>query len=454
MIQDDEVPEAQLLNRAQSDDAKSFELSFARYYDMSHAFAFRVCLVETEADDVAQETFIRAARGIANYCGAAWFKNWLYRIAQNAVMDWGRQAAQHRARENHPSSFRATLTCQLSPHLMHHKLSLILFGCFALIPVVAQTSSIAANTNAPPAIATPPAPAVTQPPSASAQSLATAVLKFQTSDETMDKQGSEIATLLEADLSTSEHAIMVEREEMDKILSEQELGASGLVSADTAAKIGSLTGAQVLVTGRLFAVGNQYMIVAKIISTETSRVYGVTTTLNDLAALPQAAQELSGKIDGVLASHRDVLLVREETPEQRLRRLRGMIGQRPLPSVTVTITERDYTQPSIDPAAQTEIIMQLQALGFPIIDPDQNHKKADILISGEAFSELGGRHGNLVSGRGRIELKAVRTSTHELLLMDRETQIAVDFGDRTSGKEALEKAATKLVERLSPKLTK
>ena len=67
---------------------------------------------------------------------------------------------------------------------------------------------------------------------------------------------------------------------MDKILSEQELGASGLVSADTAAKIGSLTGAQVLVTGRLFAVGNQYMVVAKIISTETSRVYGVTATLD------------------------------------------------------------------------------------------------------------------------------------------------------------------------------
>lgn len=347
---------------------------------------------------------------------------------------------------------------------MNHYLSLIIFGSLALMPLAAQTPVVMANTNAPAQIETPPVstnsqsvvtPAQPPPvPAGIVQPLATAVLNFQSSDEAMAKQGAEIATLLEADLSTSEHALMVEREEVDKILSEQELGASGLVSADTAAKIGSLTGAQVLVTGRLFAVGNQYMVVAKIISTETSRVYGVTTTLTDLDNLPQAAQELSGKIDGMLASHRDVLLVPEETPDQRLQRLRGILGQRPLPSVTVSITERDYTQPTVDPAAQTEITMQLQELGFQIIEPDQSHKKADILITGEAFSELGARHGNLVSSRGRIELKIMRASTRELLWADRETQVAVDLGNRSAGKEALGKAAGKLVERLLPKLVK
>jgi len=324
---------------------------------------------------------------------------------------------------------------------MNYCLSLIIGGSLALLPLKAQTP--------PDAAAAPPGS-----PAKTLQPLATAVLNFQSSDETMDKQGAEIATLLEADLSTSEHVILVEREEVDTILSEQELGASGLVSADTAARIGSLTGAKVLVTGRLFAVGNQYMIVAKIISTETSRVYGVTATLTDLANLPQAAQDLSGKIDGVLATHHDVLVAPEESPDQLLQRLRGMLGQRPLPSVMVAISERDYTQPSMDPSAQTEIIMQLQALGFQIIDSQQSHKKADILISGEAFSELGARHGDLVSSRGRIEVKVARTSTHELLWTDRETQVAVDLGNRTAGKAALEKAAQRLIERLLPRLTK
>jgi len=322
-------------------------------------------------------------------------------------------------------------------------------GIFALSPLAAQTPP--AVTNSPPVIAaTRPAPV---PPDV-VQPLATAVLNFQSSDESMAKQGAEVATLLEADLSTSEHAVMVEREEVDKILSEQELGASGLVSADTAARIGSLTGAKVLVTGRLFAVGNQYLVVAKIISTETSRVYGVTATMPDLAHLPQAAQELSGKVDGVLASHRDVLVVVEESEQQRLERLRKMVGPAPLPTISVAITERDYTQPTVDPAAQTEMIMELQALGFPVIDADQTHKKADISIAGEAYSELGARHGNLISSRGRIEVKVTRGISQALIWSDRDTEVRVDIGNRTAGKEALEKAAEQIVERLLSKLSK
>jgi hypothetical protein len=344
---------------------------------------------------------------------------------------------------------------------MNHSLSLILFGSLALWPLAAQTPVVAPTTNAPvametPTVATnaPPVPAATQPPAAVAQPLATAVLNFQTSDDSMTKQGAEMATLLEADLSTSEHALMVEREEVDKILSEQELGASGLVSADTAAKIGSLTGAKVLITGRLFAVGNQYMVVAKIISTETSRVYGVTATMTDLANLPQAAKDLSGKIDGVLSTHRDVLVVTEETEQQRLQRLKAMVGPGPLPTVCIAVTERDYTQPTVDPAAQTEMIMVLQALGFTVIEPDQTHKKADIAITGEAFSELGARHGNLVSSRGRVEVKVTRGASHELISSDRDTEVGVDIGNRTAGKEALEKAADRIIERMLPKLTK
>jgi hypothetical protein len=350
---------------------------------------------------------------------------------------------------------------------MYRYLLLISFLGIAMLSLAAQTPVAATNS-----VIAPQAPSVTavtnvsptgnnsvpDPASAvatSPQPLATAVLNFQSSDESMDKQGAEIATLLETDLSTSEHAIMVEREEVDKILSEQELGASGLVSADTAAKIGSLTGAKVLVTGRLFAVGNQYMVVAKIISTETSRVYGVTTTISDLASLPQAAQDLSGKIDGVLASRRDVLVVDEETPEQRFQKLQGLLGQGKLPSVSVVITERDYgTQPAIDPAAETEIKMELLQLGFQVIDSGLSHKKADVAITGEAFSELGSRHGNLVSSRGRIELKAVRAPSGELIWTDRETEVAVDLGDHTAGKTALQQAAEKMMERLLPKLTK
>jgi RNA polymerase sigma-70 factor (ECF subfamily) len=91
--------EAHLVSRARSGDARSFELLFDRYYDMIHAFAYRVCLVETEADDIAQETFIRAARGLSTFRGTASFKNWLYRIAHHATINWTRRAGHRNRRD-------------------------------------------------------------------------------------------------------------------------------------------------------------------------------------------------------------------------------------------------------------------------------------------------------------------------------------------------------------------
>lgn len=98
-LENEDVPEAHLISGAQSGDTKSFETLFDRYYDMIHAFAYRVCLTATEADDITQETFIRAARGINSYHGTASFKNWLYRIAHNALADWGRQNSRERDKQ-------------------------------------------------------------------------------------------------------------------------------------------------------------------------------------------------------------------------------------------------------------------------------------------------------------------------------------------------------------------
>lgn len=123
-IMNEEVPEAQLVSAARSGDARSFEVLFDRYYAMIHAFTFRVCLVETEADDLTQETFIRAARGMAFYRGDASFKNWLYRIAHNALADWGRQVAKQRDRQAQFADELETRqqTRPADYHAVHHAL--------------------------------------------------------------------------------------------------------------------------------------------------------------------------------------------------------------------------------------------------------------------------------------------------------------------------------------------
>lgn len=284
------------------------------------------------------------------------------------------------------------------------------------------------------------------------QPLTAAVLDFQTSGEKLDKKGAQTAILLGALLSASPNLIMVERQELEKVFGEQELGLSGTVNADTAAKVGALTGAKVLITGRLFDVGDKYFLVAKIMSTETSRVYGETATFGDLSALDKAVAELSGKVQGVIEKQAVNLVAKIETPEERLTRLKKLVEGKTLPSVTISVTEQHLNRALIDPAVETEFRLVLQQLGFAVIDASTSTQEPDIRITGEAFSEFGARRGNLVSATARVEIKAVRREDGALIMVDRQRGVAVDLSENVAAKEALQNAAVKLLDRLVPKL--
>ena len=284
--------------------------------------------------------------------------------------------------------------------------------------------------------------------------LTAAVFNFQTTGEGLNGKGAEVAVLLNAHLSSATpDVILVERQELDKALGEQELGLSGTVTPDSAARVGALTGAKVLITGRLFDAGGKYYLVAKIIGTETSRVYGESVVFDDLAALDKAVGDLAPKIATDLRDHAGALVAKVEDPAAHLERLRKIVaGHAPLPSVSVVITEQHIGRAVIDPAAQTEMKLVLQQLGFEVIDPAVNGRQADVQINGEAFSELAGRHGNLVSCRARVEIRVVRPAGGKLLLADRQTDVAVDLAEHIAGKDALADAATHLMDRIVPKL--
>lgn len=284
--------------------------------------------------------------------------------------------------------------------------------------------------------------------------LTAAVLNFQTTGESLNGKGAEAAVLLNAHLSsTAPDVLLVERQDLDKALGEQELGLSGTVTPNTAARVGALTGAKVLITGRLFDTGGKYYLVAKLIGTETSRVYGESVVFDDPAALDKAVGELTTKIAADLHDHAATFVAKVEDPTERLARLKKIVaGHSTLPSVSVAVTEQHIGRPVIDPAAQTEMKMILQQLGFEVIDPAATGRQADIQITGEAFSELAGRHGNLISCRGRVEIKMIRPAGGKLLLADRQSDVAVDLAEHIAGKNALENAATKLLDRVVPKL--
>ena len=90
--------------------------------------------------------------------------------------------------------------------------------------------------------------------------------------------------------------------------------------------------------------------------------------------------------------------------------------------------------------------------GFKLAD-DKSADKADIEITGDAFSAFGMRKGNLISCKARIEIKASKR-TGKILAVDRQTSVGVDISEQTAAKAALQNATLDLAGRLLPKLAR
>jgi hypothetical protein len=283
--------------------------------------------------------------------------------------------------------------------------------------------------------------------------LTVAVFDFESKDEAVRDLGPKVSSILTAVLSSDSRFITVERGELGKVLGEQELGLSGTVSPESAAKVGNLTGAKVLVTGRVMKIDNDLTFVAKIIGTETGLVYGEMTNSKSGKDLSDVISGFGKHIADAVMKQSDTLVAKVETHEDRVAKIKRQFSDKKLPSVSVKIPEMHIGQRVIDPAAQTELSLILQQCGFTLVG-DNSSIKPDIEITGEAFSELGMRKGNLQSCRARIEIKARTRATGDIITVDRQTSVAVDLAEHVAAKTALQNGAGDLAERLLPKLAK
>ena len=81
-----------------------------------------------------------------------------------------------------------------------------------------------------------------------------------------------IAGMMISELSANPAARVVERQEIQRLLDEQNLGAQGRVDAATAAKIGKLVGARYMVLGTFVDFYGDFRVDVRLINTETSEV--------------------------------------------------------------------------------------------------------------------------------------------------------------------------------------
>lgn len=83
--------DAALANRARAGDKAAFGVLVQRYQGPIYSFALHFFRAPDIAEDVAQETFLRAYRFLHSYDDSRRFITWLYSIARNICIDKHRE---------------------------------------------------------------------------------------------------------------------------------------------------------------------------------------------------------------------------------------------------------------------------------------------------------------------------------------------------------------------------
>jgi len=282
----------------------------------------------------------------------------------------------------------------------------------------------------------------------------TAIFAFEERGSGVKDYGAKVSDILFAKLVADPNLVLVDRQDLKKTLDEHELNLSGMVTPDQAVKVGKLTGAKILVTGSIIEADKTLYVVAKIIGTETTRVLGESVKGKTSDEIGPLVEQLAKQVGECIVKNADKLVSKEVKIEDRIAALKKELGDAKRPSVVVKISERHVGQPTIDPAAQTEVSMFCKETGFDVLDPMASEKKADIVIEGEGFSEFAARRGNIVSVKARVEIKAIDRQTDKVIAIDRQTAVEVDLTEQLAAKKALQEAAALIAERMLPKLVK
>ncbi len=100
-VQSTILNELDLVSRSQQGDRESFRLLYQLYHQRARSTLYQLC-GSFMLDDLVQEVFLRAWKGLPRLKTAKYFSTWFYRICWNVATDYRRKLARHSAKS--PSS--------------------------------------------------------------------------------------------------------------------------------------------------------------------------------------------------------------------------------------------------------------------------------------------------------------------------------------------------------------
>ncbi|WP_394357644.1 RNA polymerase sigma factor [Psychroserpens ponticola] len=84
-----------LINQIIEGDTNSFTILVDRYKDLVFTLALRMLKNREEAEEVAQDTFIKTYKSLHKFKGDSKFSTWIYRVAYNSCLDRIKKNKKH-----------------------------------------------------------------------------------------------------------------------------------------------------------------------------------------------------------------------------------------------------------------------------------------------------------------------------------------------------------------------
>jgi len=109
-----EVSEDSLVRRARRGDLSAYDDLVKRYQERIYATVYHMTSNHEDANDLAQESFIKAFQALSSFKGGSSFYTWLYRIAVNKTINFLKQ----RKNRTHMSLNDLDFNAEHDPDLM------------------------------------------------------------------------------------------------------------------------------------------------------------------------------------------------------------------------------------------------------------------------------------------------------------------------------------------------
>lgn len=108
------VAESFLVNRARKGDLAAYDELVKRYQERIYATVYHMTSNHEDANDIAQESFIKAFQALKSFKGDSSFYTWIYRIAVNKTINFLKQ----RKNKNHFSLNDIDFNAENDPDLV------------------------------------------------------------------------------------------------------------------------------------------------------------------------------------------------------------------------------------------------------------------------------------------------------------------------------------------------